>query len=306
LAFDQLLGRTQAQLEAIHDRTEAGCERVATADHAGLAAVPRKLLLAVGGNDERFDYWGKEDLDLAARLKRAGATYVYDAGLKSFHISHPPNHVKHADYVRMCALVEENNAHELIEVNQGRLWGALNPPPKEILKGTIIIEGGANTSDLARRLAAALYSPKVEEYEVLVACLENDRGTVEPLVHRRYRPVPLISLASTDPSQHAARVLRQVRTEKTSFLPVGASFSPPNWDALRVDTLPMCAWEAELAIGPEQHLTPPVAPIGWLAMSEWLRQLGDFGPMPQWTLQCLIARGQREEQSLANATVHAS
>lgn len=242
LPYDQLIGRTQAELEAIHDGVEAGRERVATADHAGLAAVPRRLLLAVGGNDERFDYWGKEDLDLAARLKRAGATYVYDAGLKSFHISHPPNHVKQADYLRMCALLEENNARELVEANRGQLWGALNPPPEESLKGTVIVEADADTSDLARRLEAALYSPHAREYEVLIVCVEDDRAKVEPLVNGRYRPLPLVSLASTDAGQHVARVLRHARTEKISFLPVGASFSPPNWDALGADALPLRQW----------------------------------------------------------------
>lgn len=271
LPYDQLHGRTQAELEAIHDGVEPERERVATADHAGLAAVSRRLLIAVGGNDERFDYWGKEDLDLAARLKRAGATYVYDAELKSFHISHPPNHVKQADYLRMCALLEENNARELVEANQGQLWGTLNPPPAESLKGTVVVEAGADTSDLARRLDAALYSPHASEYEVLVVCVEDDRARVEPLVHGRYRPLPLVSLASAEPAQYAARVLSHARTEKISFLPVGVSFSPPDWDAAGADALVLGQWKAGSAASPgRQHRASAASPAGRPATSETL------------------------------------
>ena len=228
--FEQLAGRTQAELEALHDSVKPEAERVATADHAGLAIMPRKLLLAVGGNDERFDYWGKEDLDLAARLKRAGAKYVYDDQLKSFHISHPANHVKQGDYLRMCALLEENNARELIEVNRGYQWGVLNQVPREELQGTIIVEGSDDLEDLARRLEAVVYGAQAGEYEVLVISLDRNRAAVESLIQRRYRPLRVISLASDESVEHAARVLRYVRTNKITFLPVRATFSTPAWE----------------------------------------------------------------------------
>ncbi len=223
LPFDELESRTQAQLESIYDRVEPERERVATADHAGLAAVPRDLLIAVGGNDERFDYWGKEDLDLAARLKRAGATYVYDERLKSFHISHPPNHVKQGDYMRMCSLLEENNSRELIEANRGWLWGALTPAPGETLSGTIVVEADSDIEDLASRLEAVVYAPRAEEYEVLVTCLESDRPAVELLIDNRYRPLTVISLSPDSRDEHEARIQRHVRTKKVSFVPAGAS-----------------------------------------------------------------------------------
>lgn len=227
LPFEQLAGQSQTQLETIYDGVPAERERVATADHAGLACVSRRLLIAVGGNDERFDYWGKEDLDLAARLKRAGASYVYDTQLKSFHISHPPNHCKQGDYQRMCTLLDENNSRELIEANRGRLWGALTPAPSETLRGTVVVEADSNIADLAARLESVVYSPRAEEYEVLVTCLDSDRSAVESLVDSHYRPVPVISLAADGFDQQEARVRRQARTEKLFFLPAGGSFTPP-------------------------------------------------------------------------------
>lgn len=296
LPFDDLTRLTQIELEAVHDRAERQRERVATADHAGLAAVPRALLLATGGNDERFDYWGKEDLDLAARLKRVGATYLYDEGLKSFHISHPPNHVKQGDYLRMCALLEENNANEMIEANRGRLWGALNPPPKETLKGTIIVDARADTSALARTLEAVLYSPHAEDWETLVSCLDTDRSAVESLIDGHYRPLPLISLAPDGPSDHAALVLLHVRTEKVAFLPVGDSFSPPSWDELAAGQLPFHPWTMATAGGNERlNLTSSSGAVGWLATTEALRCLGDIGPPSNWTLPYLISRAQQAE-----------
>ena len=294
LPFEQLVGRTQAQLEALHDTIKPEAERVATADHAGLAIMSRKLLLSIGGIDERFDYWGKEDLDLAARLKRAGAKYVYDHELKSFHISHLPNHVKQGDYLRMCALLEENNSRELIEANQGYPWGVLNPVPRETLQGTIIVEGSADTEDLARRLEAVVYSAHAGEYEVVVISLDTHRAAVESLIHTRYRPLRIISLASADPAEHADRVLRQIRTNKISFLPVRAPFLPPGWATVGAD-LPFCPWAIESAAGEDPNSTDST---GWLAMTETLRQLGDIGSPSNWALPYLLTRVRQTEQTL--------
>lgn len=239
---EELVGLTPAESEALHDRADRGRERVATADHAGLAVVARSLLLAVGGNDERFDYWGKEDIDLAARLKRAGATYVYDERLKSFHLSHPPNHVKQGDYQRMCALLEENQERELVEANRGQLWGVLNPPPPKSLDGTVIVEADADARDLARRLEAVLYGPEAERYETVIVCLDTHRIAVEEVVNRRFRPLTVVSLAPDFPEEHAARVLRHVRTEKAMFLPAGSHFDATEWEVLAAGAASLSEW----------------------------------------------------------------
>jgi GT2 family glycosyltransferase len=242
LAYECLAGRTPGELERLHDECDARHERTATADHAGLAAIPRSLFLALGGIDERFDYWGKEDLDLAARLKRAGARYVYDERLKSFHISHPANHVKQGDYSRMISLLEENNARHAVEVNRGFLWGALNPPPRATLEGSIILEADGDLADLERRLEFVIYGPGAERREALVVCLETERPQVEGFLAARYRTVPLLAVAPEYAGEAlAARACRRIRTELFDVLRVGGVCGSPDWrsvaDAARVPAL---------------------------------------------------------------------
>ncbi len=186
--------------------------------------------MSVGGIDERFDYWGKEDLDLAARLKRAGADYVYDENLKSFHLSHPPNHVKDHDYLRMCALLEENNSKQLIEANVGMLWGNLNLPPKEEQEGTIIVEADNDLDDLARRLEVVIYSDGAARRDVMVICRETGRALVENFVASRYRPLKVVSLGSLDVDAANDRIFRHVRTERFVFLKPGSEFGEHAWE----------------------------------------------------------------------------
>lgn len=245
LPYEELSGLDQAELDALHDRTDRSRERVATADHAGLAAVRRSILLAVGGNDERFDYWGKEDLDLAARLKRVGVTYVYDEDLKSFHIHHPPNHVKQGDYQRMCRLLEESNREERVEANPGLLWGQLQPPPAAELDGTVVVMAGEG---LAATLEELVFSPGGERREVIVACLDGDRPGVEALVEGRFRPLRWISLAPESPESAVDRLLRSVRTERVTALPAGAGLADLRWAGWRESAEALAAWLApELA-----------------------------------------------------------
>lgn len=239
LPYEDLASLDQAELDALHDRTDRARERVATADHAGLAAVRRSILLAVGGNDERFDYWGKEDLDLAARLKRAGVTYVYDEDLKSFHIHHPPNHVKQGDYQRMCRLLEESNREERIEANAGLLWGQLQPPPAAELDGTVVVTAGEG---LAATLEELVFAPGGERREVVVACLDGDRARVEPLVEGRFRPLRWISLAPESVETAVERVLRSARTERVAVLPAGAGLGDLRWAGRQPAADALFAW----------------------------------------------------------------
>lgn len=237
LPFEQLWGKTQAELDSLHDAADRGRERVATADHAGLASMRRDILVALGGNDERFDHWGKEDLDLAARLKRVGVTYRYDEQVKSFHISHPPNHVKGPDYDRMCRLLEENNSRRVVEVNRGRLWGERRLAPAESLDGTLILAAGdgaeCDLDDLEQRLEIALYGARseanAEGSEVLVACLDEHRPAVEARLDQRFLAVPLIALAGVDVATDARRILARTRTERMALWLPGADGPRPAW-----------------------------------------------------------------------------
>jgi glycosyltransferase involved in cell wall biosynthesis len=288
LPFEELDGLTQAELDAVHDRTDLTRERVATADHVGLAAMPRTMLQAVGGNDERFDYWGKEDLDLAARLKRAGCSYHYDERLKSFHISHPPNHAKEGDYLRMLSLLDENNARALVEANRGLLWGTLNAPPPESLDGTIIVEGGADRAELARRLEAVIYAPRAERYEVLVVCLETDRPAVEELVGARFRPLPVVSLATDYHAEHLARVLRHVRTKRLAFLPTGAEFDSSPWEAgAAADESGISNWPVPDAASSGDSPGNANDERRWAASVQWLNGLGEASAPANWSLSAL-------------------
>jgi len=284
LPYDEIVNRTPFERELIHDHADRKRERVASADHAGLAAVARAHLLYIGGIDERFDYWGKEDLDIAARLKRIGVTYVYDENLKSFHISHRPNHLKEGDYLRMSALLNENNSQGRIEVNQGYLWGTLNRPPKDTLVGTIIVEANADTEDLSRRLEAILYSPVAERHETIVICLDLYRSKVEAVLVSRFRTLPLISLAHGYSSNHVERVMHQVRTTRLAFLPVGAVFSNPQWNKLAEDKFSLIPWVSGATL--PEHITQPLPnhAIGWLATTALLRGLPHLGPTTNWTL----------------------
>jgi len=293
LPYEELIGQTQGALEALHDRTERKRERVASADHAGLAVMPRSLLTAVGANDERFDYWGKEDLDLAARLKRAGCKYVYDENLKSFHISHPANHVKEGDYQRMVALLEENNSQNLIEANRGHLWGALAFPPVEGLDGTVIVEADSNSSDLARRLEDVIYSPGAERYETIVVCLDGRRKAVEEVVASRFRPLRIVSLATNDPSGHPERVVRHVRTSKVAFLSVGGSFSLPQWGVLPLGMASLMPWVADFSIPRHSARSLDVNTRCWLATTDLLVGLDDLGAPGDWTLLNIAGAARR-------------
>ncbi|MDY7091383.1 MAG: glycosyltransferase [Acidobacteriota bacterium] len=246
LPFEQLWGKTQAELDSLHDATDRGRERVATADHAGLASMRRDILVALGGNDERFDHWGKEDLDLAARLKRVGVTYRYDEEVKSFHISHPPNHVKGPDYDRMCRLLEENNSREVVEVNRGYLWGERTLAPAESFDGTLILAAGDGTEDdlgdLEQRLETALYGDGGERCEVLVACLDEHRPAVEERLEQRFLAVPCIALAGADTADDARRTLARIRTESAALWLPKASDPRPAWHPIPAVAKQLEAW----------------------------------------------------------------
>ena len=46
------------------------------------------MLQQVGGFDENFTGWGLEDIELAYRLHRAGARFVYEPEAASYHQAH--------------------------------------------------------------------------------------------------------------------------------------------------------------------------------------------------------------------------
>lgn len=229
LPFEELWGKSQAELDGLHDATDRSRERVATADHAGLASIPREVLIGLGGIDERFDHWGKEDLDLAARLKRVGVTYRYDENVKSFHVSHPANHRKGPDYHRMCRLLEENDAAQMTVANRGHLWGERRLRPPAELRGTAVVATGPDPEELAGRLERAIYGPGGETSEVLVLCLDAHRRAVADLLDRHFLGLPRIAVAGEEPGVDARRTLARVRTDRSVFWPPEADDPRPAW-----------------------------------------------------------------------------
>lgn len=85
-----------------------------------IGAVMRDELIAVGGWDERFVYWGNDDTDLMHRLGLNGCQTDCMTGLKFFHQFHnrPPAEAM-GDY-NEGFLYEKNKS---IVANIGKEWG---------------------------------------------------------------------------------------------------------------------------------------------------------------------------------------
>ena len=66
----------------------------------GNLSVPRRLVLDVGGFDERFQGWGLEDADLHFRLCAAGARTRILHGATNYHQLHPLAEEQLADWIR--------------------------------------------------------------------------------------------------------------------------------------------------------------------------------------------------------------
>ncbi|MBI3737322.1 glycosyltransferase, partial [Candidatus Sumerlaeota bacterium] len=71
-------------LSRIKDPTNAGFALFGT----GNASMDRAKFLEIGGFDERFIYYGWEDLDLAYRFEKGGGRIIFDAEAKAIH-NHP-------------------------------------------------------------------------------------------------------------------------------------------------------------------------------------------------------------------------
>lgn len=265
LSYEEVVGLTPETREKLHDEVPLARERVASADHAGLAVVSRRLLIEVGGIDERFDYWGKEDLDLAARLKRAGASYIYDAELKSFHLSHPPNHVKKGDYDRMCSLLDISNREGRIEANLGHSWGVLSPPPASDLSGTVVVHVSERFDELSSQLEAVLYGDDAEHHELVLVCPDRIRDDAERHLVSRFRGLPLVAYTDGCSRSLIRRLAACVRTERLAWLDQGRPFTPPPWGTVRGGDLRISPWLSGVSL-PKLSKESQLSTLrGWVA-----------------------------------------
>jgi GT2 family glycosyltransferase len=87
-----------------------------------IAGVMKSEIMAVGGWDERFIYWGNDDNDLMYRLGMNGCNHVCDETMIAYHQSHdrPPK-----EAMGDCneGLLYEKD--KKIVANQGVNWGNL-------------------------------------------------------------------------------------------------------------------------------------------------------------------------------------
>ena len=287
LPYEDLAGSTPSSRAEIHDRTDRARERVATADHAGLAAVSRSLLNRVGGIDERFDYWGKEDLDLAARLKRAGAVYRYDQALKSFHVSHPKNHLKEGDYRRMQALLEENDQAQVIEVNLGRGWGVLGRMPSHRMQASVAVEVRTTgpLEPLARVLEELVYGEDAALREAILLCDEQRRSELQDWLRARWPHVPIVAYDRQDTAMLMHRVLRHTHADHLAWLPSGAPFTALSAASALQQGADIVPWVGAAA-APEKTARPhPTACCGWIAQCGAIDADVDWGLPSGWALR---------------------
>jgi GT2 family glycosyltransferase len=274
LPYERLLRLDPAGREQLHDQTSRACERTASAEHAGLAAIHRDVLIRVGGNDERFDYWGKEDIDLAARLKRAGAVYRHDHRLKSFHISHPKNHVKQGDYDRMVALLNENTAALRVEANLGRDWGVLDDAGPGFIQASLAISVAAKqigSQALTGDIEHLIYGAGSERRQVILVCDERERLDVEAWANQRWPRVHVVSHCAENPGSIMGRLVRRCRGARLAWLPgrpEQARLDRVLARALRGGTL---AW-----------MDSDLAGLGWIAPLESVRRDEEWGDPLLW------------------------
>jgi len=98
----------------------------------GIVCVQRREFIEAGGYDERFEFYGGEDKELEARLKRRGAPFgLLPDGLVS--VLQTSNEDKLSNYrlplskremmERGAAIRAENDAARLTVANRGQAWG---------------------------------------------------------------------------------------------------------------------------------------------------------------------------------------
>lgn len=100
--------------------------------YKGVICVQRKEFIDAGGYDERFEFYGAEDRDLEARLKRRGGKFglVPDGMIK---VIRTPNSRKVQNYrldlskrdmiERAHEIYDQNNRDGALVANEGKEWG---------------------------------------------------------------------------------------------------------------------------------------------------------------------------------------
>lgn len=93
----------------------------------GIACCAKEVFNEIGGFDEQFAFWGKEDIDLSQRMKRYGIEEVVADDLLSYHQWHPRTLGDASNSVLFHNVTHHyNNMREnAIYRNQHHEWGKL-------------------------------------------------------------------------------------------------------------------------------------------------------------------------------------
>jgi len=97
----------------------------------GVIAIKRDEFIDAGGYDERFEFYGKEDKDLIARLERRGSKFTFITS--NLKIISTPNTEKTKNYRLKLSrwrmgkisksIYEDNISNNVLVANLGKEWG---------------------------------------------------------------------------------------------------------------------------------------------------------------------------------------
>jgi len=85
-----------------------------------VAGVMREEMMAIGGWDERFIFWGSEDNDMMGRLGRNGVVHISNRNMEVVHLWHPRPPMEAIGDANESLMCEKDKP---IVANQGKEWG---------------------------------------------------------------------------------------------------------------------------------------------------------------------------------------
>ena len=153
------------------------------------------------------------------------------------------------------------------------------------IEGTLVVEAAHERVALVQQLEGILLQPGIERIEVLVLCFDYESEAVEAAISARFPTLRVIALPAESPTEHAERVLREVRTDKLAFLPFGNLPCAPLFSVLPDD-------EHSLSIlQPASHTRQKqgLGSNGWIASRALLKQLPSLRFPEEWNLVALEA-----------------
>lgn len=101
--------------------------------YRGIIVAPREELIAAGGYDERFEFYGPEDKELEARLMRRGVRFgeysskyltiiAHNDKTSNYRLPLSKKEMHH----RGLAILRENEEKHVLVANGGKAWGAIS------------------------------------------------------------------------------------------------------------------------------------------------------------------------------------